>query len=203
MLDDGCRTAGCNLTPLQKALDAQKLAEIQYDPTGQKQKKNRKIAESILYDGTELLASILLEPADWAYSAYDCANGDCSPWMLAGLLPFIPSSAGNHADEIIDAGYGSFRQLKKVLGDAGEGMEWHHVVEQSQIVKSGFSPQQIHNVDNVLAIDKTIHRQISGFFNSNIGGPGTQRVRDWLAGQSFEAQYNFGIQVLQKFGVIP
>lgn len=207
MLDDGCRTAGCNLTPLQKALDAQKLAELQYDPTGQKQKKNREIAESILYDGTELLTSILLEPADWAYSAYHCANGDCSPWMLAGLLPFIPNSAGKYGDELValvgEKGFDTFDQLKRYLGPAGDGMEWHHIVEQSQIIKSGFSPRTIHNTSNIIAVEEGTHDLVSAVYNTNVAGPGSGKVRNWLAGQSFGDQYEFGLQVLRNLGVIP
>ena len=86
--------------PVKAADNAAKLAELEYDPTGQKQKRNREIAEAILYDGTELVASIFYDPADWAYTAYHCANGDCSPWMVAaGFMPLIPSSAGRHLDD--------------------------------------------------------------------------------------------------------
>ena len=65
------------------------------------------------------------------------------------------------------AGFNSFRELKKALGDPGEGKIWHHIVEQSQIAKSGFSLQQINSVDNVLSVDQTIHAQISGYYSSN------------------------------------
>lgn len=46
-------------------------------------------------------------------------------------------------------------------------MEWYHIVEQSHIKKTGFSSQQINSIDNVLAVDKTVHRKIiSGFYSS-------------------------------------
>lgn len=41
----------------------------------------------------------------------------------------------------------SFSSLKRVLGPAGEGRQWHHVVEQSQVGR--FGPEAIHNVENV------------------------------------------------------
>ena len=128
--------------------------------------------------------------------------------------PIIPSSLGSRADDIIDAGkaidnatdagkgFDTFGQLKKLLGDAGDGNEWHHIVEQSQIAKSGFSPQQVHSVENALAVDKTIYRQISGYYSSIQSFAGGLRVRNWLAGQSFQAQYSFGLQVFRDFGVI-
>lgn len=52
-------------------------------------------------------------------------------------------------------GYSSFKGLKKNIGSAGDGNDWHHIVEQSQIKKSGFSPEQIHNTNNIIAVDHT------------------------------------------------
>jgi hypothetical protein len=98
--------------------------------------------------------------------------------------------------------YSSFDAFKNANGAAGKDKAWHHIVEQSQIVKSGFSTQQIHNTDNLILIDSATHAKISGYYNTT-----TFRfteglsVRDWLAGQSFEAQHKFGIGVLNRFGV--
>jgi RHS repeat-associated protein len=100
-------------------------------------------------------------------------------------------------------GFNTFDAFKKAMGSAGEGMEWHHIVEQSQIGKSGFAANQVHNVDNLIAIDKATHAKISGYYNSiqtNISG--NMRVRDWLAGHSYQFQYQFGIDILKKYGVI-
>jgi len=91
--------------------------------------------------------------------------------------------------------------LKKSLGSPGEGNQWHHIVEQCQIRKSGFSAIQIQNVDNIIAVDKATHTKISGYYKSHV--PGTKiSVRDWLAGKSYSEQYEFGKQVLKNFGVI-
>jgi putative cell wall-binding protein len=117
--------------------------------------------------------------------------------QTAYLCPFDPTSEG------AGKGFDNFNALKKNLGPAGEGKAWHHVVEQSQIQKSGFSTQQIHNTNNVIAVDSATHAKISGYYNSiqhDISG--NMRVRDWLAGQSFETQYQFGMDVLKRFGVI-
>lgn len=37
------------------------------------------------------------------------------------------------------ARFSSFNALKRSLGSAGKGKQWHHIVEQCQIGKSGFS----------------------------------------------------------------
>ena len=44
-------------------------------------------------------------------------------------------------------GFDSFNDAKKFLGSPGEGNQWHHIVEQSQIQKSGFETQLIQNID--------------------------------------------------------
>lgn len=53
-----------------------------------------------------------------------------------------------------DKGFDSFTAFKKYLEPAGENMQWHHIVEQSQLKtdRAGFTPEQIHNVGNVIAL---------------------------------------------------
>ena len=82
-------------------------------------------------------------------------------------------------------GFDTFDELKDYLGPAGEGKQWHHIVEQSQIGKSSFTPQQIHNTNNVMAINRGVHSKISGFYSSKQVFSGNQLVRIWLVGQSY------------------
>ena len=96
-------------------------------------------------------------------------------------------------------GYDSFSAFKKAQGSAGVGKEWHHIVEQSQIAKSGFAPQQIHNTNNIIAINADVHRMISGYYSSKQIFTNGLTVRNWLAGQSFEAQTQFGKHVIKLF----
>jgi RHS repeat-associated protein len=210
MMDDGCRTEGCSLTQYQKEQDAQKLALLEKESYKRKCKggnKNYCSNEDGLVEGGELLLSVLFEPADWAFTINHCAHGDCSPWMLLGLLPFVPSSAGKYGEELIvlvgRRGFATFKQLKAFLGPAGDNMVWHHIVEQSQILRSGFSPQQVHNTGNVIAVDGSINTLINKIYSTNVFGPGSGTVRDSLTGQSFDAQYEYGLQVLRNLNVIP
>ena len=96
-------------------------------------------------------------------------------------------------------GFDTYRQLKNEIGSPGAGNEWHHIVEQSQISKSGFSPQMIQNTNNIVSISKTAHRAISGYYSSVQPFTNGMIVRNWLAGQSFNAQYEFGINVIKMF----
>ena len=73
--------------------------DCEWDVT--EQRKNEAIAETILYNGTELAASILFEPADWALTVYHCANGDCSVLALAFMvLPGVSGKIGKTLDDV-------------------------------------------------------------------------------------------------------
>lgn len=101
------------------------------------------------------------------------------------------------------AGFHTFQKLKDFLGSAGAGRAWHHIVEQCQIVKSGFSDLWVQNSNNVINISNQIHSKISAYYSSipPEGFTNGLRFRDWLAGQSFEVQYEWGVKILRMFGV--
>ena len=100
------------------------------------------------------------------------------------------TNAASKASSAVGKGYNSFKQLKAAIGPAGEGNEWHHIVEQSQIAKSGFTPQMINNINNIVSISQNTHRAISGYYSSIQSFSEGMRVRDWLAGQSFQSSMN-------------
>ena len=100
------------------------------------------------------------------------------------------------------ARFSSFSALKNSLGSAGRNYQWHHIVEQCQIQKSGFSKYWIQNSNNVINIPTQIHNKISAYYSSKIPGvTGGKTVREWLAGQSFQKQYEYGVRILRMYGV--
>jgi hypothetical protein len=100
--------------------------------------------------------------------------------------------------------WGSFSSLKRALGSAGEGKQWHHIVEQTEGNIKRFGPQALHNTENVMALDEGIHRRISAYYSSKDPRfSDRETVRQWLSGQSFQAQREFGLKILQQYGVIP
>ena len=121
------------------------------------------------------------------YNYYNVAG----PWSVTDDMATLYRTHGQ--------GYDSFQSFKNAHGKAGEDMEWHHVVEQSQIDRSGFSPEQINNTNNMLRIKKSIHRKISGYYNSKQPFTNEMTVRDWLAGKPIHQQYDFGINVVKIF----
>jgi len=99
------------------------------------------------------------------------------------------------------AGFQTFQKLKDFLGSPGWGNQWHHIVEQCQSVKTGFPNTWINNSNNVVNISNAVHIKISGYYSSIQWFTNGLRVRDWIAGQDFQKQYEFGIEILRKFGV--
>ncbi|RKH00368.1 hypothetical protein D7V97_30430 [Corallococcus sp. CA053C] len=99
--------------------------------------------------------------------------------------------------------YASFKSFKRAMGPAGEGKEWHHIVEQTDGNVARFGPKAIHNVENVIPVDEAVHRQISGLYSSIRSYSQGKTVRTWLSTQSLEAQRMFGLKVLRDAGVTP
>ncbi|WP_426730883.1 Tox-REase-5 domain-containing protein [Myxococcus faecalis] len=99
--------------------------------------------------------------------------------------------------------YSSFKSFKRAMGPAGPGKEWHHIVEQTDGNVGRFGPKAIHNTENVVALDKELHMKVSAFYSSNQRISGGKTVREWLRAQSYEAQREFGLNILRDFGALP
>ena len=80
----------------------------------------------------------------------------------------------------------------------GAKTEVHHIVEQCQATKSGFSRVSIDGARNKVRIPQSVHRKISGHYSSKTEQSGDLRVRDWLAGKSFAEQYEYGLKILEQ-----
>jgi hypothetical protein len=103
---------------------------------------------------------------------------------------------------VADKSFNSFKALKDYLGSPGANRAWHHLVEQCQVGKSNFTTQMINNLRNILSVDSATHAKISGYYNSIRPFSNNMRVRDWMAGQNFQFQFDFSLKVLRQFGVI-
>ncbi|QAT85509.1 putative lipoprotein [Corallococcus coralloides] len=100
--------------------------------------------------------------------------------------------------------WNSFSALKRARGPAGQGKQWHHIVEQTDGNVRRFGPQALHNTENVIAIDEAVHLEISRYYSSkDIAVTGGQTIRQWLSSQSLQAQRDFGIKTLIRVGAVP
>jgi hypothetical protein len=137
-----------------------------------------------------------------AMDVLDCAGGSKLS-CAAAALPIVSGKVAKTA-RIADAGmagFNSFRALKRVMGAAGDGMEWHHIVEQTAGNVAHFGPVNVHSTSNVMRLDTATHRKISAYYSGKTRASGDLTVRAWLSGQSFAFQTQYVLDVLQQFGV--
>lgn len=94
----------------------------------------------------------------------------------------------------------SFKAFKKALGSAGEGKNWHHIVEQHAANLKKFGPEALHNTENILKLDTPLHQRVSAFYSSiqRELTNSTLTVREWLSTQPYEAQRLFGLRVIEN-----
>ena len=184
----------------------------------------RKIfTKSIRLQGDEILLAALdivgiVDPtgiADALSASLYAQQGDLVNAMVSGvgLIPYLGDFAKmfrmkNHFKILSMAvesgagaagrGFHSFSAFKRAMGNAAEGNQWHHIVGQHADNIRKFGAESIHNTNNLVEIPKELHYKINGYYNSKPLELGGLTVRDWLKTQSFEAQYEYGLEIVQK-----
>lgn len=129
----------------------------------------------------------------------EAAGGAASRLGQAGRAAWLGRAAEGTTETV---GYSSFRAFKAANGSAGEGMAWHHIVEQNPSNITKFGPEAIHTESNLIKLPNgagSIHAKISGFYSSKM--PGTSmHIRDYVKTLPFQEQYQFGLDALKRFG---
>jgi hypothetical protein len=122
---------------------------------------------------------------------------------VAGATQF--EAAEGAAQGATFSSFGRFKYWAGPAGEslAGESLEWHHIVEQTPTNLERFGAGPIQNTGNLIPLEYSVHREISGFYSSVQRFSEGLTVRDWLSTQSFEQQRQFGLNVLSRFGVLP
>lgn len=100
----------------------------------------------------------------------------------------------------------SFDEAKRYLGPAGDGMEWHHIVEQRTAEYGLFPAEVINSTDNFIALPVEVHECITRKMQSRFLGLGA-RMRYVIEPQPFPIQFNVGIDLikicLRRYGYDP
>lgn len=96
-------------------------------------------------------------------------------------------------------GYDSWSALKAELGTAGEGQEWHHIVEKCKA--DMFGSRAVHNRWNVIKLDRETHLNVSAEYSRIRSFSEGKTVREWLRTKSYVFQREFGLKTLRELGV--
>ncbi len=86
-------------------------------------------------------------------------------------------------------GFGRFSEFKRIMGAAGPGLAWHHLVGQTTSNVRAFGAEAIHNTGNLVRLERgsgSIHQEITNFYNSiqpELTGSERMTVREWIGRQ--------------------
>lgn len=119
-----------------------------------------------------------------------------------GIKKAVTKYGKSSVDDALSHSYATFPTLKKHIGLIGPDKHWHHIVEQSQITRSGISKYTINSAKNVIDLDADVHEKVTSFYNSAQPGYAPYKtVRHWMDGKSYEEQYAEGIKIMQKLDI--
>ncbi len=86
--------------------------------------------------------------------------------------------------------------LKRAMGTP-EGMVWHHIVEQRGANLAQFGARAIHSTQNCVPVPRSVNQAIADYYSTGrFSFTQGQVVRKWLESQTFEEQYEFGMDIL-------
>ena len=86
--------------------------------------------------------------------------------------------------------------LERRFGLAGDGYDYHHIVEQS----SGLSAAELNSTSNIVRIPKLLHEEINADF-ARVDEMGAS-LRQRLQGASFEKRRAAGLAIMRKVGIL-
>ena len=117
---------------------------------------------------------------------------------LSKLTSKIANKINNSADDIL-------KQQDVVRKEIGEYIsknpnmktEVHHIVEQCQIKRTGFSRIAIDSADNTIVLPKPFHQEISRTYSRKFNQFTSGTLRDNLTGKPFDVQTKKGWEVLK------
>lgn len=138
--------------------------------------------------------------ADFVNAGLYLVEGDLSNAGLSAvaMVPVVGSFATG--GKFANKGFSSYNKFYDYFGKAGNGLEWHHVVEQRPSNIKKFGQKRLQTLNNIIACPIEIHRKISAHYSSKPSFTEGLTVRKWLDIQTFEDQFEYGLKMLKEFG---
>ena len=94
----------------------------------------------------------------------------------------------------------TFEAFKRKMHTAGDGKDWHHLVNKNPRNEARSGSLRLHCTDNVIPLDRAIHQKLSGFYNSKQQESGAMLVRDWQSQFDWNTQRAYAIQKVRDLG---
>ncbi len=177
---------------LRRVLSAKRLARLATE-VGAEAVPGAEIPATValIEDMSELLEEIMAETKDVEAAVTFVKRG---PRTLGEL--------GVGAREKSLPSFDAFKKgdLEKRFGSAGDGYEYHHIVEQGS--NAGFLPEeQLQSTSNIVKIPRLLHEEITSVYGgSKIRGQPS--IRETMRGKPFSDQRETGLKILRQVGVL-
>ena len=100
--------------------------------------------------------------------------------------------------------YAAFKKtdLERRFGPAGDGYEYHHIVEQGPNVGT-LSPRELNSTENIVRIPRLLHEDITSFYARKGEADGFEMtLRDFLRDKPLSVQREWGLAILKRAGAI-
>jgi hypothetical protein len=95
-----------------------------------------------------------------------------------------------------EVGFETSQAFQKVNGRAGDGQQWHHILPQHESNIENFGKALIHSIPNQIILSIDAYIKINAHYSTKPNRLHGLTVMDWLKGQSFDSQHEYGIRVI-------
>lgn len=94
--------------------------------------------------------------------------------------------------------FSSEAELRRYLGPAGDGREWHHIVEKRLAGRPGFPAEKIHSTDNIISLPVDVHRRVTSRMSMRSAAYANNVRRFAMERLSFSEQYKQGLDLIEE-----
>lgn len=96
----------------------------------------------------------------------------------------------------------SLEDLQRAASTPATGYDIHHIVEQTQARRDGFTREAIDSPDNLVRVPRLKHQEINAWYQKPNADYGWQTPREYLSGRNWEVRRAVGFEALIIHGVL-
>lgn len=123
------------------------------------------------------------------------------PYRLKDLR-VSPNSESFSSFDAFKKGPSFLELLFKRFGSAGDGYDYHHIVEQGGGNASAFSAEELQSTDNIVRIPTLLHEAINSEYSKISEENENLTVRQYLRSNGFLKQRERGVDIMRHLGII-
>ena len=96
----------------------------------------------------------------------------------------------------------TLEELQQNVSRPAPGYDIHHIVEQTQAERDGFTRDVIDDPDNLVRVPTLRHQEINGWYQTANPDFGWLTPREYLSGRNWDVKRAVGLEALRIHGVL-